>query len=53
MFTLNLFDLEYETSVPIWEFEIMIVKNDSFAFISARHTTNSQNTNETEIINEL
>jgi len=25
MFTLTLLDLEYETSVYIWEFEIMIV----------------------------
>jgi len=25
MFTLTLVDLEYETSVSIWEFEIMIV----------------------------
>jgi len=26
MFTLTLVDLEYETSVSIWEFEIMIVR---------------------------
>jgi len=26
MFTLTLVDLEYETSVSIWEFEIMIVQ---------------------------
>jgi len=25
MFTLTLVELEYETSVPIWEFEMMIV----------------------------
>ena len=25
MFTLTLFDLEYETSVSIWEFEMIIV----------------------------
>jgi len=25
MFTLTLFDLEYETSVSIWEFEMKIV----------------------------
>jgi len=25
MFTLTLVDLEYETSVSVWEFEIMIV----------------------------
>jgi len=28
--------LEYETGVSIWEFEIIIAINDSFAFISAR-----------------
>jgi len=38
MFTLTLVELEYETSVSIWEFEMMIVQNDSFAFISARYT---------------
>ena len=27
MFTLTLVDLEYETSVSIWEFEMMIVLN--------------------------
>jgi len=26
MFTLTLVDLEYETSVSIWEFEMMIVQ---------------------------
>jgi len=38
MFTLTLVELEYVTSVYIWEFEIMIYLNDSFAFISARYT---------------
>jgi len=28
----------YETSVSIWDFEMMVVKNDSFAFISPRYT---------------
>jgi len=37
MVTLTLVDLEYETSVSIWEFEMMIVINDSFAFITARY----------------
>jgi len=37
MYTLTLVDLEYETSVSIWEFE-MIVLNDSFAYISPRYT---------------
>jgi len=38
MFTLRLVELEYETSVSILEFEMMIVINDSFAYISARYT---------------
>ena len=38
MFTLTLFDLEFETSVSNWEFEIINVLNDSFAFISACYT---------------
>jgi len=38
MFTLTLVDLEYETSVSIWEFEMMIVQEDIFAFILARFT---------------
>ena len=38
MFTLTLVDLEFEKSVPVLEFEMMIVQNDSFAFISARYT---------------
>jgi len=29
MFTLKLVDLEYETSVSLWEFEMLIVQNDS------------------------
>ena len=38
MFTLTLVDFEYETSVYILEFELMIVQNNSFPFISAQHT---------------
>ena len=38
MFRLTLFDLEYETSVSISEFEMMIVINDSFDFIPDRYT---------------
>jgi len=38
MFTLTNVDFEYETSVSIWEFEIMIVLNKCFAFISVRYT---------------
>jgi len=37
MFTLKLVDLEYETSVCIWIFEMMIELNDSFALISSRY----------------
>ena len=40
MFTLTLVDLEYETSVSIWELEMMIVKNNNIALISARYTIN-------------
>jgi len=38
MFTLTYVDNEYETSISIWEFETMIVKNNRFAFISVRYT---------------
>ena len=38
MFTLTYVNLEYETSISIWEFEMMIVQNNSFSFISARYT---------------
>jgi len=37
MFTLKLVELEYETSDSIWDLEMMIVINDSFAFISDRY----------------
>jgi hypothetical protein len=37
MFTLTLVDLEYETSISILEFE-MIVQNNSSAIIAARYT---------------
>jgi len=38
MYTLTLVYLEYETSVSIWEFEMMIYKNERFDFISIRYT---------------
>ena len=38
MFILTFVELEYENSISIWEFEMMIVQNNSFAFISARYT---------------
>jgi len=38
MFTLILVDLEYESSISIWNFEMMIKLNDSFDLISARYT---------------
>ena len=37
-----------ENSVSFWRFEMTIVQNDSFAFIWAHYTINSQITNETE-----
>jgi len=37
MFTMTYVDLEYETSISIWEFEMMVEINNSFAFISARY----------------
>ena len=54
MFTLTLVDLEYETSVSIWEFEMVdctkIIVLPSFQFATG---LNSQNTNGNEFINEL
>ena len=47
MFKLTLVDLEYETSVYIWEFEMIVVKNESFEFISARYTIKFTKHNET------
>jgi len=38
MFTLTLVDLEYETCISIWLFDMLIVQNNSCAFISARYT---------------
>jgi len=38
MNTLTMVDIEHETSISIWEFEMMIVLNDTFAFISASYT---------------
>jgi len=53
MFTLSLVDLEYETSVSLWKFEMMILLNDTFAFILVRNTIKFANTNETAFINEI
>jgi len=36
--TLTLVDLEYKTSVSIWELQIMIVHNDSYSFILALYS---------------
>jgi hypothetical protein len=49
MFTLTYVDLEYETSISILEFEMMIVVLLSFQLPMQ---LNSQNTKETECINE-
>ena len=49
VFILSYVDLEYETSISIWEFEIMIVVFHSFRFPTR---LNPQNKIETEFINE-
>ena len=49
MFTLKYVDLEYDTSISIWEFEMMIVVLPSFQ-LPTRH--NSQNTKDDILINE-
>jgi len=53
MFMLTYVDLEYETSISIWEFEKMIVLKNSFAFIKAWYTIKFTEQNETDFINEL
>ena len=50
MFTLTFVDLENETSISIWEFELVNVLNNIFAFISALTRLNSQNRNETSLL---
>ena len=50
MLTLTYVDLEYETSISIWEFEMMIEVLPSFQLPTR---LNTQNTKETEFINEL
>ena len=45
MFTLTYVDLEYETCISVWEFEIMIVVLPSFQLPTR---LNSQNTKETD-----
>ena len=54
MFTLTLVELEYETSVSLWEFELIfrtkMIVLPSFQIATRLH---SQNTNETAFINEL
>ena len=51
MFTLTFVDLEYETSISIWEFEKMnvhkIIFLPSFQFVTR---LNSQNRNETSLL---
>ena len=49
MFTLTYVELEYETSISIWEFEITNVVLPSFQLPTR---LNSQKTNENEFINE-
>jgi hypothetical protein len=50
MFTLTYVELEYETNIFIWEFEMLIVVLPSFGLPTQ---VNLQNTKETEFINEL
>ena len=50
MFTLTYIDLEYETTISIREFEMIIVVLPSF---QVPKRFNLQNTKETEFINEL
>ena len=47
MFTLIYVDLEYETSISIWEFQMMNVLKNSFPFIKARYTIKFTEENET------
>ena len=53
MFTLTYVDLEYETSISVWEFEFMIVLKNRFAFISARYTIKFDRNKWNCVINEL
>jgi len=53
MFTLTFVDLEYETSISIWEFEKMIVRKNTFAIIKARYTIKFTEQNEIDFINEI
>ena len=50
MFTLTYVGLEYESSICIWEFEMMIVVLPTLHLPTR---LNSQNTKETVFINEL
>ena len=50
MFTLTFDALEYETSIPIWEFVILIVVLPSFQLPTR---LNSQKTKETVFIKEI
>ena len=50
MYTMTYVDLEYETSIFIWEFEMMIVGLPSFQLPTR---LNSQNTKENVFISEL
>jgi hypothetical protein len=50
MFRLTYFDLEYETSISIWEFEMMIVVLPT---IQLATRLNSQNTYEIVFHNEI
>jgi len=53
MFALTLVDLEYETSVSLWEFEMTIVLKWYFCLNFSSLHDYIHKTNETEFINEL
>ena len=53
MITSTYVDLEYETSISIWDFEMMIVLKIIFSLFQLSKHLNSQNRNETGFNNEL
>jgi len=50
MFTLTFVDHEYKSSISIWEFEMMNVLKNIFAFISAFYTIKFTERNETILL---
>ena len=52
MFALTFVDIETETSISIWEFEMMNVIKNSFYFSKGRYTIKYREQNENEIFNK-